>query len=709
MIVLLLQIQFQTVCRVWRRAAIVENHDRMPGRWQNGILMKNPFIAPRPLPEGPWRWLVPVLLVMLFLLVLLWLPWQARQMESNERQEQLIADTLWVEQTLRFELARSEEALATLGADLAADMPAPGVVAPGSALQERMAQMFKNGHELQRLVWFDARGKILATRGLDVPVAGLTPSSLDAAAMARSTRAGRYSEPYGATGLVHGLVDFHLPLYHTGRYVGSLVATYNLQTLLDENVPWWFAQDNALSLLDRDERVVAQRAAGGPGRGVYTHKRALDLPGAQIVLATDSVKGAPRLLPNLLVGSVIVLALGLVLSLVALWRHIARTVAAENALRQQMAFRTAMEDSLLTGLRARDLEGRVTYVNPAFCRIVGLPPAELLGKKPPMPYWAPEAMAEYEYRFRRVLAGQAVPQFETVFQRPDGVRVPVLVFEAPLVDAHGRHTGWMSSILDITDRKRAEELNRQQQEKLETSARLATMGEISSMLAHELNQPLAAISSYTAGALNVLARASDGSTPLDAGMLTRALEQANTQARRAGQIIRSVHEFVKKREPRRETVTIQHVVDGIRALIDLQARQSYVALQLDIAADLPPVLADRVLLEQVLLNLTRNAIEAMQAIDPERRILRIAATHTGGPAGQVAVSVIDNGHGIAPEVAERLFSPFFSTKAEGMGMGLSICRTAIEFHGGTLTHAANPDGGTVFTFTLQEAQAAPVH
>jgi two-component system sensor histidine kinase DctS len=657
------------------------------------------FTLPRPVKQGPWRWLVPVLLVLLFLLVLLWLPWQARQMESNERQEQLIADTLWVEQTLRFELARSEEALAALGNDLAIETPAP------AALQARFTQMFKNGHELQRIIWYDAHGQVKASRGMELPPEGLTQSSRDAAAMSRSTRLGRYSEPYGATGLVHGLIDFHLPLVHAGKYMGSLVATYNLQTLLDENVPWWFAQDNALSLLDRDDHVVAQRAAGGPGRGVYTHKRALDLPGSQIVLATDSVKGAPKLLPNLLVGSVIVLALGLVISLVALWRHIARTIAAENALRQQMAFRTAMEDSLLTGLRARDLEGRVTYVNPAFCRMVGYPAEDLLGKKPPMPYWAPEAMAEYEGRFRQVLAGHATPQFETVFQRSDGVRVPVLVFEAPLVDAHGRHTGWMSSILDITDRKRAEELNRQQQEKLETSARLATMGEISSMLAHELNQPLAAISSYTAGALNVLARETSA-TPLDTGMLKRALEQANTQARRAGQIIRSVHEFVKKREPRRETVAIPNVVDGIRALVELQARQSYVALQVDVPPDLPPVLADRVLIEQVLLNLTRNAIEAMQAIDPERRVLRIAA-HTG-EQGQVAVSVIDNGHGIPPEVAERLFSPFFSTKAEGMGMGLSICRTAIEFHGGTLTHADNPGGGTVFTFTLQQAQEAPV-
>ena len=180
-------------------------------------------------------------------------------------------------------------------------------------------------------------------------------------------------------------------------------------------------------------------------------------------------------------------------------------------------------------------------------------------------------------------------------------------------------------------------------------------------------------------------------------MLTPALEQASEQARRAGQIIRSVHEFVKKREPQRQLVDIGSVVDGIGALIELQASKYFVAIQTSIPPSLPAVSADRMMLEQVLLNLTRNAIEAMQDMAPERRVLRIAAAHE---AGQVTVSVIDQGHGIAPEVAERLFSPFFSTKAEGMGMGLSICRTAIEFHGGTLSHSANPDGGTMFTFAL---------
>ncbi len=651
----------------------------------------------RPLRLGSlWRWIVPLLLVCLFLAVMFWLPWQARQMESNERQEQLIADTLWVEQAVRFQLSRNEESLAVLGADI----DAPGKTLAPAVLQARMDQLRKNSHELLRLALFDADGTLLQASGPAL-TAQFSELSRNAAELAQKTGRARYSEPYTQG---QSLMDYHMPRMRDGQFQGSLVATYSLKVLLDETVPWWFAQDNETSLINRDDAIVAQRAAAGPGRGAYTHKRELDLPGANVRLATDSVKGVPRLLPNLLVGSVIALALGLLVSLIALWRHIYRRLAAEGALRQQMAFRTAMENSLVTGLRARDLEGRVTYVNPAFCRMVGYAAEELLGKTPPMPYWAPEAMAVYQQRFASVLAGEATQQFETIFQRSDGMRVPVLIFEAPLVDSDGRQTGWMSSILDISDLKRVEELNRQQQEKLQASARLATMGEISSMLAHELNQPLAAIASYTTGALNVLGRAQDKGQSVDAGLLQPALEQASLQAQRAGQIIRSVHEFVKKREPQRQQIAVQALVDGIHALIELQARKFYVMVETSIAPDLPCVSADRMMLEQVLLNLTRNGIEAMQDIAPCRRLLRIAATCE---QGQVCVAVIDQGHGIAPEVAERLFSPFFSTKAEGMGMGLSVCRSAVEFHGGSLKHAANPDGGTIFSFSLP-AQAAPL-
>jgi two-component system, LuxR family, sensor histidine kinase DctS len=662
--------------------------------------MKNPgFSLPLLLQHRiVWRWLIPMLLVLLFLCTLLWLPWQAQQMEANERQEQLIADTLWVEQTLRFQLGHNEENIRLAASEIVAGH------LPVKNFSNRAGTLMRNSHELYRLVWLDANGKGVASIDqVPVKLSDFALPSRQAAERARLTRNPQYSQPAPLPGLIGPiLLDYHVPMYQDGNYAGSLVASYQVNSLLEEMVPWWFAQENEIVLLDSDDNVIATRAAGGVGRGVYTHRRQLDLPGATLTLSTNSIKSAPKLLPNLLVGSVIVLSLGLLWSLWALWRDTNRRIAAESELRQQVAFRIAMENSLVTGLRARDREGRLTYVNPAFCQMVGFSPEELLGIEPPMPYWAPEAMEEYKERFAKVLASTITTEgFETIYQRANGERFPVLIFESPLVDDRGNRTGWMGSILDISDRKQAEDLNQQQQEKLQASARLASMGELASTLAHELNQPLAAISSYMAGAINLI-----GSGNTNPNLLMPALEKAKTQAQRAGHIIRSVHEFVKRREPSRQPVSINQLIDSLIPLIELQAHQFFVAIQTSIDSQLPLILADRVMLEQVLLNLTRNAIEAMQHVPSERRMLHIAAVleeaaaDETGASPQVMVSVIDQGHGIPPEVAARLFSPFFSTKEEGMGIGLKICRTTIEFHGGTLTYHDNPAGGTIFRFTL---------
>jgi two-component system sensor histidine kinase DctS len=660
-------------------------------------MMRFPIFPPLPgFPrrEHAWRWLLPVFLLLLFLFALLWLPWQAQRMESTERQEQLIADTLWVEQTVRFQLSRNEESLRLVASDMMAGY------LDGQKWDDRMDALLRNSRELARVVWLDAQGRQVASTddAAELSLADLSLPSRQALEKARATRLPLYVQPErGSTGTV--TMDYHVPLLRGGQYIGDLVATYTTASILDQLVPWWFAQDNEILLTDSDDTVLDRRASGGPGRNVYTHSRALDLPGVAITLRTNSIKSEPRLLPNLLVGSVILLSLGLLWSLSALWRDINRRLAAEDALRQQVSFRAAMENSLVTGLRARDLEGRVTYVNPAFCQMVGLPASDIVGRLPPMPYWAPEAMDEYQERFSKVLAGSVTPRFETIFQRADGERFPVLVFEAPLMDDDGRQTGWMGSILDVSDLRRVENINRQQQEKLQASARLASMGELASTLAHELNQPLAAISSYATGALNVLAR-SPAPGP-EHGMLKSALEKASAQAQRAGHIIRSVHAFVRKRDPARQLIDMKALLDGLTPLVELQARQYFVSIQISSAPGMPPVLGDGVMLEQVLLNLTRNAIESMQLVPPARRVLRVAAVLDGsGDTPMIAVSVADRGHGIPADVAERLFSPFFSTKSEGMGMGLNICRTVVEFHGGTLTHSDNPKGGTIFRFTL---------
>jgi two-component system, LuxR family, sensor histidine kinase DctS len=253
----------------------------------------------------------------------------------------------------------------------------------------------------------------------------------------------------------------------------------------------------------------------------------------------------------------------------------------------------------------------------------------------------------------------------------------------------------MASVLDVTERRRAEELARQQQEQLQFTSRLVTMGEMASTLAHELNQPLAAIASYNTGCLNLLAR--DGFDPQD---IRQALEKLGIQAQRAGRIIRRVHDFVRKSEPKRAPCALSEIADDCIGFVEAEARKRHVHLEAVLPA-LPPVLADRLMLEQVLLNLIRNGMEAMAETPQAQRTLRLSAELCDN---EVIVAIADNGCGIAPEIREKLFTAFFSTKPEGMGVGLSICRSIVEFHRGRLwaeENAQSPSGrGTIFRFTL---------
>jgi two-component system sensor histidine kinase DctS len=250
----------------------------------------------------------------------------------------------------------------------------------------------------------------------------------------------------------------------------------------------------------------------------------------------------------------------------------------------------------------------------------------------------------------------------------------------------------MASVLDVTERKRGEELARHQQEQLQRTARLITMGEMASTLAHELNQPLSAIASYTAGCLNRL-----DAPAFAAADLRPALTKLGAQAQRAGQIIRRVHDFVRKSEPRLQPCSLSQVVEDSVGFIDFDARRRGVSIQMAPESRDHTVEADRILLEQVMLNLLRNGIEAtsQDGTTVQPLVITIAADQD-----QAVVRVADRGPGIAAEAADTLFQPFYTTKAEGMGMGLNICRSIIEFHRGRLWFEPNPGGGSVFCFSL---------
>ncbi len=213
--------------------------------------------------------------------------------------------------------------------------------------------------------------------------------------------------------------------------------------------------------------------------------------------------------------------------------------------------------------------------------------------------------------------------------RRNGERFPVLIFEAPLVDGQGRHTGWMSAVLDVSAQRRVEELSRQQQERLQATARLATVGEMASLLSHELNQPLAAIASYATGSINLMERP-DAETP---AMLRQAMQRIAEQAERAGRVIKSVHDFVRRREQAREAVRADVLIDAVLPLVRLQARKSGTRIELDLPAAGAARAGDRTMVEQVLLNLARNGIQAMETnTELADRVLTLRArqTHRAG-------------------------------------------------------------------------------
>ena len=262
-------------------------------------------------------------------------------------------------------------------------------------------------------------------------------------------------------------------------------------------------------------------------------------------------------MPDLVTTMVVGLSLTLFGVVVLLARDVRRRARAESELAESLAFRKAMEDSLVTGLRARDLEARTTYVNPAFCAMVGFDADELLSSAQP-PYWPAELAAEYQRRQEERLASgaQSREAFETTFVRKNGERFPAMLFESALRDASGAHAGWMSAIVDLSAQRRVEEVARQQQDRLQATARLATIGEMASLLSHELNQPLSAIAAYATGTLNMMDAHTPGA-PLDAelwGSLHVAARQIAQQSERAGRVIKSVHDFVRRRENAREAV-----------------------------------------------------------------------------------------------------------------------------------------------------------
>ena len=666
-----------------------------------------------------WLWLLLVALVVALLSMLVWL---AARFEASQVQDKIERDVQVAVGDIRSGLNRNLQNLQAL--QFNEPTPASWQVDAARLLRDNPS----GGRVLVRLEWRDTT---LALSGIkaqaDSPFRapvfarlgrGYAQAEIEqACAKTRKLNGPAYSNSYFVVmfeGVGLEVMEVCLPLVSLGRLTGYLVATYSLEDILSELLSRQLVTGQEVSFTEGDGTRLAVRSSGPRGSRVFTAQQLLDLPGNTLVLKLNSSRGAPDLFPNVLTALVAIMSMALLAVLAILGKDTRRRLKAERDLADALAFRKAMEDSLVTGLRARDLSGRTTYVNPAFCEMVGFSALEL-EQVEPAPYWPKSLVDEYTRRKAIRLAGNVPPRegFESVFMHKDGTLLPVLIIEAPLINAQGVQSGWMSAVLDISEQRRVQELSRASQERLQATARLAMVGEMASLLSHELNQPLAAISSYAAGTMNLLDDMKAASaqaltlTAAQSAELEGVLQRIAQQAERAGKVIKSVHDFVRRRDQTREAVAPLTLVEAVLPLVHLQARKLWVQVHVDVADDLPPVLCDRTMIEQVLLNLARNGMQAMDRTEIVERKLSIRVRRMQAVANGLdttktwlAFSVTDVGLGLTDDVKQQLFTPFFTTKADGMGLGLSLCRTVAEQHGGALVFEPNSPQGTVFTFAL---------
>jgi PAS domain S-box-containing protein len=372
-------------------------------------------------------------------------------------------------------------------------------------------------------------------------------------------------------------------------------------------------------------------------------------------------------------------------------------IALENAgLYHDLAEREAkirrLVEANIIGIFMWDHEGRILEANDAFLRIVGYNRADLLDGQLRWNNLAPvEWLEHHEQRSSPAisLTGTLQPH-ETEYLRKDSSRVPVLVGATSFNETGSEG---VSFVLDLTERKQAEQALRQAHAELSHLTRVMTMGELTASIAHEVNQPIAALAISASACLRWLAR-----EPPDLEKALASLQRMIRDSRRAGDVLTRIRSLVKKSPLTKVRLDLNDAIQEVVGLVEPEARRHDVLIRTELAVALSPVAGDRVQLQQVILNLTMNGIEAMKEVAGRPRELSIRSR--AHKVGMVLVSVQDTGVGLVDENPERVFEAFYTTKTEGMGMGLSISRSIIVAHGGQLWLSANDGYGATFQFTL---------
>jgi PAS domain S-box-containing protein len=767
----------------------------------------------------------PLIAVLLFLAVIALAFAYLRYEEIGREQESVRRDVEYAQQRLRLRLIERQEQLLRLARSVAdAELDA-------AMFNKEAEELIDKYPEISSLSWMDRNRRIRAGMTSDGIPGHLqrrtnelmrSQAADDAFNLARELQQATYSVPItrlnnGEATVPH--LQLHLPLISHGRFLGVIMAEYSLDAMMRFAVPVEVTSRHAMSMINDQQTVLV-------GQSIQPRSRLLTpwsnetfelvVPvspiGNGLLLRAQAYRTSQGLVGRALFWLVVALSTLTVWMLIGTWRHTRRRIQTQRALVAETNFRRAMENSILTGMRALDMQGRITYVNAAFCQMTGWSESDLVGSTPPYPYW-PETDRDMLMKvLNDEISGRTGPSgMQLRVKRKDGSLFDARMYVSPLIDATGAQTGWMTSMTDITEpnrireqlsasyerfttvlealdasvsvaplgsaellftnkmyrqwfgqlssghlgilekagmpesvtkvdasdddlaglpteglsnsstenaeiyvpelqkwleirtrylnwvdgrlaqmviasditpRRRAEEQAALQAERAQSVSRLITMGEMASSVAHELNQPLTAISNYCNGLVTRIKN-----QQISEEDMLKALEKTAHQAQRAGQIIQRIRSFVKRSEPNRTPTHVARMVSEAVELADIELRRQQVRLSYFVSNRLPQLDVDPILIEQVMINLLKNAAEAIHNAQRPLALrhveLQVVPKDIEGQE-VVEFSVTDTGQGLSPLALERLFEAFYSTKSEGMGIGLNLCRSIVESHQGRM-------------------------
>ncbi|MBT8579790.1 PAS domain S-box protein [Polynucleobacter paneuropaeus] len=800
---------------------------------------------------GPLRWIrkirgfrivyTPLLAIVIFTAVMGIILGTLQLQEKNQQEAALFRELVFAKQRIQLRFSNNTDSLLIMSRDIASSGDDGKV--RSNVLQQAEA-LLGNAHEISKLLWINKNNEVQWVAQANRNKRDLILSDINGSDqgnrikealrktinISHATGQPAYSQfivlndPEGEKASSDTKVVFWqvIPIFGGNENLGEIAVLYTAQGILDM-IPAELKAQYRFTLVTDNERILAISSDRTTPKRSFSNQTSLDIGvlSPNLTLRIDTYPAPTNLTFRMLVGVVLGLSAFVIWSLWSVLKQMQVRQEAEANLKLETNFRNAMEDSTPVGIRGHDMDGRITYVNKAFCEMTGWQEKNLIGLKPPFPFWPDDKKTAQEEQMNLALDPQNHDAMRSgirgIIVRHDGTPIDTRTFIAPLVNEKGIQTGWVTSVIDITDstkareelaasqerfitvlegldaavsvvsietgallfanrfyrerfgndskghfdlvggemahhamqelteesgdrnpgippsalyqeseseeiqpsdesgkwyevrrrfipwvdehmaqlliatditvRKEADELSRQQEEKMQFTSRLTTMGEMASSLAHELNQPLSAISNYCMGVVKRLQGAGDSDMSRE---ILPALEKASEQAVRAGTIIQRIRGFVKRSEPQREMTSITEIINDAVGLLEIEANRHRLSIVSSIAENLPEVPVDPVLILQVLVNLLKNALDSVREAYPSSSRwsappVKIAADlDTSTFPAMLRIQVSDTGGGIAESVIDRMFEPFFSTKAEGMGMGLNICRSIIESHHGRL-------------------------